>query len=135
MIKFSEIEIGDYLLADNDGETRKGEVTNLNSDEKQVCIDNGIQEFWFETNQLTPIALNDQQLVNLKFTKQGNTDGSVKYSKGAFRIFFPNRNNFSYMEIWYRDERRHIMHSLNVHQLQNHFHDMTKVLLDEEAYG
>ena len=135
MIKFSEIELGDYLLADNDGDTRKGVVTNLNSDEKQVCIDNGVQEFWFETNQLSPIALDDQQLVNLKFTKQENIDGSVKYSKGAFRISLLNGDNFSKMELWYRDERRHIMHSLNVHQLQNHYHEMTKVLLDEEAYG
>ena len=134
MIKFQEIKKGDYLLADNEGDTRKGEVTDLNRDEKQVCVDTGIQEFWFETNQLTPIALNDQQLMNLKFTKQESVDGSVKYSKGAFRIFFPNGDNFSAMEIWYRDERRHIMHSLDVHQLQNHFHEMTKVLLDEEAY-
>jgi hypothetical protein len=134
MIKFHEIKKGDYLLADNDGDTRKGEVTDLNSDEKQVCVNTGIQEFWFETNQLMPIALNDQQLVNLKFTKQESIDGSVKYSKGAFRIFFPSSNNFSNMEIWYRDERRHIMHSLSVHQLQNHFHEMTKVLLDDEAY-
>ena len=134
MIKFHEIKKGDYLLADNEGDTRKGEVTDLNRDEKQVCVDTGIQEFWFETNQLTPIALNDQQLMNLKFTKQESVDGSVKYSKGAFRIFFPNGDNFSAMEIWYRDERRHIKHSLYVHQLQNHFHEMTKVLLDEEAY-
>jgi len=134
MIKFQEIKKGDYLMADNEGDTRKGEVTDLNRDEKQVCVDTGIQEFWFETNQLTPIALNDQQLMNLKFTKQESVDGSVKYSKGAFRIFFPNGDNFSAMEIWYRDERRHIMHSLDVHQLQNHFHEMTKVLLDEEAY-
>jgi len=134
MIKFHEIKKGDYLLADNEGDTRKGEVTDLNRDEKQVCVDTGIQEFWFETNQLTPIALNDQQLMNLKFTKQESVDGSAKYSKGAFRIFFPNGDNFSAMEIWYRDERRHIMHSLDVHQLQNHFHEMTKVLLDEEAY-
>ena len=105
MIKFQEIKIGDYLLADNEGDTRKGEVTNLNTDEKQVCVDTGIQEFWFETNQLMPIALNDQQLMNLKFTKQESIDGSVKYSKGAFRIFFPNSDNFSTMEIWYRDER------------------------------
>ncbi len=33
-------------------ETRKKEVTNLNGDEKQVCIDSG-QEFWYETEQLS----------------------------------------------------------------------------------
>jgi hypothetical protein len=60
MIKFQEIKLGDFLLADNDGDSCRGEVTNLNTDEKQVCLDNGIQEFWFETSQLTPIPLDDK---------------------------------------------------------------------------
>ena len=51
MIKFQELRIGDYLIADNDGDSHRGEVTNLNGDEKQVCVDTG-QEFWYETNQL-----------------------------------------------------------------------------------
>lgn len=135
MIKFQEIKVGDYLLADNDGDTLKGEVTNLNGDEKQVCVDTGTQEFWFETSQLSPIPLNDQQLKDLKFTREENEDGSIKYLKGAFRILLCEKDNFSTMEIWYRDERRHILHPLSVHQLQNHFLDMTKVLLNEESYS
>ena len=135
MIKFQEIKVGDYLLADNDGDTLKGEVTNLNNDEKQVCVDTGTQEFWFETSQLSSIPLDDQQLKDLKFTREDKEDGSVKYLKGAFRILIPEKDNFSTMEIWYRDERRHILHPLNVHQLQNHFHDMTKVLLNEQSYS
>jgi hypothetical protein len=135
MIKFQEIKLGDFLLADNEGDTCRGEVTNLNTDEKQVCLDTGVQEFWFETRQLTAIPLDDKELMSLKFTKEENKDGSVKYLKGAFRLFFPDRDNFSKMEIWYRDERRHIMHSLSVHQLQNHFHEMTKVWLNEASYG
>ncbi len=39
MIKFNEIKTGDYLIADNDGDQRLGEVTNLNHNEKQVCVD------------------------------------------------------------------------------------------------
>ena len=47
MIKFNEIKVGDYLYADNDGDVKRGEVTNLNGDEKQVCVDTGIQDFWY----------------------------------------------------------------------------------------
>lgn len=135
MIKFKDIKVGDYLLADNDGDILQGEVTNLNSDEKQVCVDTGTQEFWFETDQLSAIPLNDEQLVKLKFKKEEHEDGTVKYLKGAFRILLAAKGDFSKMEIWYRDERRHIMQPLSVHQLQNHFHDMTKVPLNDESFN
>lgn len=133
MIKFHEVKIGDYLIADNDGDSRRGEVTNLNGDEKQVCVDTG-QEFWYEMNQLIPIPLNEEELMNLKFHKQVNADGTVKYLKGAFRILIPKEGDFSRMEIWYRDETRHILQPICVHNLQNHFYDMTKVHLNDESF-
>ena len=134
MIKFQDIKIGDYLMADNDGDTLQGEVTNLNGDEKQVCVDTGTQAFWFEVNQLKGILLDDEQLTKLKFTKIENEDGTVKYLKGAFRILLPAKNNFSTMEIWYRDEKRHILQPITVHQLQNHYFQMTKVHLNSKAF-
>ncbi|MFN8243622.1 MAG: hypothetical protein U0X40_06160 [Ferruginibacter sp.] len=134
MIKFNEIKVGDYLVADNDGDKRQGEVTNLNHDEKQVCVDNGVQEFWYETEQLSAIPLDDAQLERLKFHRQVNEDGTVKYSKGAFRMMLPKEGDFSAFEIWYRDEHRHITHSINVHNLQNHFYEMTKVHLNDDSF-
>ena len=135
MIKFQEIKVGDYLIADNDGDKKQGEVTDINGDEKQICVDNGTQEFWYELDQLFPIPLDESQLLNLKFHKEENADGSVKYLKGAFRILIPAKNDFSHFEIWYRDERRHIMQPINVHNLQNHFYEMTKVHLNDESFG
>lgn len=135
MIKFQDVKVGDYLMADNDGDCLQGEVVNLNGDEKQVCVNTGTQEFWFETNQLRAIPLDDKQLKNLKFTNQDNEDGTVKYMKGAFRIMLAAKDNFSKMEIWYRDEKRHIMQPLSVHQLQNHYYEMTKVHLNDYAFS
>jgi hypothetical protein len=132
MIKFNEIKVGDYLFADNDGDKKQGEVTNLNNNEKQVCVDTGTQGFWYETEQLSPIPLTDDQLAKLKFQKQDNGDGTVKYLKGAFRMLLSEKNNFEKFEIWYRDERRHIVQPISLHQLQNHFYDMTKVHLNTE---
>ncbi len=133
MIKFNEIKVGDYLVADNDGDKKQGEVTNLNHNEKQVCVDTGVQEFWYETEQLSPIALDEEQLLRLKFQKHSNEDGTVKYMKGAFRMLLPKPGDFSHFEIWYRDERRHVMQPISLHQLQNHFYDMTKVHLNDDA--
>lgn len=135
MIKFQEIKVGDYLMANNDGDILQGEVTNLNGDEKQVCVDTGTQEFWFEMNQLKAIPLDDAQLTSLKFTKQQNEDGSIKYLKGAFRILLSSKGNFSTFQIWYRDEKRNILQPLNVHQLQNHFYEMTKVHLNDKVFA
>ena len=133
MIKFQELRIGDYLIADNDGDSHRGEVTNLNGDEKQVCVDTG-QEFWYEINQLKAIPLSDEEFMSLKFHKQVNDDGTVKYLKGAFRILIPKEGDFSRMEIWYRDETRHILQAISVHNLQNHFYQMTKVHLNDESF-
>lgn len=135
MIKFHEIRTGDYLLADNDGDVKRGEVTNLNGDEKQVCVDTGAQSFWYELNQLSPLPITEAELENLKFHKQVNEDGSIKYSKGAFRVLIPREGDFTRMEIWYRDETRHINSAISVHNLQNHFYEMTKVHLNEESFG
>ena len=134
MIHFHEIKVGDYLIGDNDGDKKQGEVTNLNGNEKQVCVNTGAQDFWYETEQLNPIALDDEQLMKLKFQKQENEDGTVKYMKGAFRMMLPGKDAFSKFEIWYRDEHRQILHPINVHQLQNHYYEMTKVHLNDEKF-
>ena len=134
MIKFQEIKVGDYLIADNDGDMRQGEVTDLNHNEKQVCVNTGAQDFWYETEQLSAIPLTEEQLMKLKFHKQENEDGTVKYMKGAFRMMLPVKGNFSRFEIWYRDEHRQMMNAINVHQLQNHFYEMTKVHLNNESF-
>lgn len=134
MIKFSDIKVGDLLVADNEGDKRMGEVTQLHSANKQVRIDNGVQEFWYETDQLTEIPIDDSALMRLKFRKQLNQDGTVKYMKGAFRMLIPREGDFSRMEIWYRDEARHIMQTIPLHVLQNHFYEMTKVHLNDEPF-
>ena len=134
MIKFNEIKVGDYLIADNDGDKKQGEVTDLNHTEKQVCVNTGAQDFWYETEQLSPIPLDEDQLLKLKFHRQDNADGSVKYMKGAFRMLLTAPGEFSAFEIWYRDEKRHIVHPISLHQLQNHFYDMTKVHLNDETF-
>ena len=134
MIKFNEIKTGDNLVADNDGDKIQGEVTDLNNNEKQVCVNNGIQDFWYETSQLSPIPLDEEQLLKLKFHKLENEDGTVKYMKGAFRIMLPSKGGFSKFEIWYRDEYRHIHQSIYLHNLQNHFFEMTKVHLNGESF-
>lgn len=132
MIKFSDLKPGNYVYAHTDGKQWMGEVTNFNHDEKEIAVSNGIQEFYFKGEDLDPIPLDDATLLKINFQKQVNGDGSVKYMKGAFRIQVSRANDFADFEIWYRDEKRHIFNPIYLHQLQNHYHSMTKVLLNDQ---
>lgn len=132
MIKFSDLKTGDYVLAESDGQAWEGEVTDFNHDEKEISVYNGVQDFWFKDEELFPLPLDEKQLMKLNFQKHVNGDGSVKYMKGAFRIQVPKQDDFSHFEMWYRDEKRIMTQPIAVHQLQNHYLEMTKVHLTDE---
>lgn len=132
MIKFNELKVGDYVIADYDGKRWEGEVVRLNGDEKQVCVQTEVQEFWYEGNNLYPIPLDEAQLFKLGFQKQPIENGEVKYMKGAFRVLLHKPDDFSNFEVWYREDRRHFSKPLNVHEFQNHYLQMTKVHLTRD---
>ncbi|MEJ7627622.1 MAG: hypothetical protein WKF35_12215 [Ferruginibacter sp.] len=134
MIKYQELKIGDFVMADNDGDSRRGEVTRLNGNEKQVEVDTGAQCFWYETSQLSPLPVTEEELLTLKFNKHVNEDGTLKYMKGAFRMLVPKEGDFSRMQIWYRDETRNIAAPISLHTLQNHYYDLTKMYLNDENF-
>jgi hypothetical protein len=127
MIKFHELKIGDVIQADFGGERFDGQVSALNHEDKQVNVHNGDQDDWFEAGDLYPILLDDVQLEKLGFEMVINDDKTVKYMRGPFRIMISAAGKFDEIEIWYREDRRHIHHHLAVHELQNNYHQMTKV--------
>ncbi|CAN5152679.1 hypothetical protein BH11BAC6_BH11BAC6_02340 [soil metagenome] len=133
MIKFSELKIGDYVMANYEGTMREGEVTRMNGDEKQVCVETDVQDFWYEQEDLFPIAITDESLLKLNFTKEVLPDGVVKYKKGSFRLVIPAENNFSVVEMWYREDKRDHPNVHYIHQLQNQYLQMTKVHLTKEV--
>jgi hypothetical protein len=132
MIKFSEIKIGDFLIGEYEGQKWEGEVVRLNGDEKQVCLATDVQDFWFETEDLYPIPLSNESLLKINFIREDMPDGSVKYKKGSFRMLISKPDDFSRMDIWYRDDKRINPNIQYVHQLQNHYLQMTKVHLTSE---
>ncbi|HLZ87359.1 MAG TPA: hypothetical protein VKQ52_08965 [Puia sp.] len=127
MIQFHELRIGDIVLVEFDGQRREGEVTGLNAPDKEIQVENEVQEFWYTPEDLYPIPLDDEQLLKFGFEKQDLPDGKVKYLKGPFRILLSGKGNFSDFEMWYREDRRHMTQPIAVHNLQNHFHGMTKI--------
>jgi len=132
MIKFHELKTGDLVLTEYEGQRSEGEVIELNREDKEVSVRTAVQDFWFTTDQLFPIPLNEEQLLKLHFEKMDMPDGGVKYMNGPFRILLPSKGDFSHFEMWYREDRRHITQPLSVHELQNHYHSMTKIDLARE---
>ena len=131
MIKLSELQPGNLVVASYEDVQSEGIVKELNHEDREVCVETAVQEFWYSPNDLYPVPLDDAQLKKLGFEKV-DTGEHIKYMKGAFRLLVPKGDDFSNFEMWYREDRRHIRHRISVHELQNHHYQMTKVELNLE---
>lgn len=129
MVKLGHLQSGDIVMVSDDGLLREGTVVHTNREENMALIDNGIQEFWYSPQDIFPIALNDEQLMKFGFEKE-NLENGTKYKKGVFRLVTPGVGNFSSLEMWYREDRRHFNVPVAVHELQNLHADMSKVPLE-----
>ncbi|WP_431214971.1 hypothetical protein ACQ86N_09630 [Puia sp. P3] len=128
MIQFHELRNGDIVLVEFDGQRNEGEVIGLDGAERKINVRVGEQdEFWYDPKDLFPIPLDEGQLMKLGFDKMALENGQVKYMRGPFRILLSKDGDFSHFEMWYREDRRHMTQPLSVHQLQNHYHQMTKI--------
>ena len=130
MIKLSELKPGDIVMAEYEGQQTEGTVQELNRDDKEVCVETEVQEFWYKPEDLYPIPLNEQQLLKLGFQVVDDSNGSAKYAKDSFRVLLPRRGDWTNLEIWWREDRRHLHQAIYVHELQNHYYQMTKVELN-----
>ncbi len=132
MIKFQDIQIGDYLQAEYEGKVWDGEVIGLQKDQHLVQVLTNVQDFWFEPSHLIPIPLSTKAMLDLNFTPVRDEQGQIKFTKGAFRLVTPDSGDFSHFEMWYREDKRHNPHVQYVHELQNQYYDMTKVHLTKD---
>lgn len=129
MVTINDLKPGDLVYVAQDGEQLEGTVVKIDRDQHLVCVDNGVQEFWYDVHQVISIPLTDDQLLRLGFQRV-NEERGIKYMKGPFRILITEEGNFSETEIWYREDHRRFHRPLTLHELQNHYYDMTKVHLD-----
>ena len=128
MLKIGHLKAGDIINVDDEGIIREGTIVRVSHEENQALVDNGVQEFWYSPEEMHAIPLDDGQLMKLGFTRE-DADGAVKYKKDSFRLVTPKNGDFTDIEMWWREDRRHFVSSLGVHEFQNLFHDMTKVPL------
>jgi hypothetical protein len=133
MVKITELKEGDIVHVMDQGVERIGTVVEISREENMANIDNGVQEFWYAPEEIVPVPLTEDQLVNtLGFEKEAGENGSVKFKKGPFRVLVLDPGNYTHLEIWYREDHRLFNHPIYVHELQNHHLQMTKVPLEAQ---
>ena len=130
MLKIGHLKSGDIITVNDEGVMREGTVVSVSQEENQALVDNGVQEFWYTPEEMYPVPLDENQLLKLGFTKE-EVDGTIKYKKDSFRLVTPKKGDFSNIEMWWREDRRHFSFNIGVHELQNLHLDMTKVHLDK----
>lgn len=134
MIKISDLKEGDLVMVDFEGTLMEGEVLEVNNGQKLAkVLTNGQNEFWYAGEVLKPIPLSDAALKKINFTREDQPDGSVKYLKGAFRVQLDRPDDFSNIDFWYREDKRHVNQPIALHELQNYYLKMTKVHLTAAA--
>jgi hypothetical protein len=130
MLKLGDLKHGDIVSLSDEGVQTEGTVVKISHENRQALVDNGVQEFWYDLDVIHPIPLDENQLLNLGFEKEV-INSEVKYKKGSFRLVTPTPGDFSNIEMWWREDRRHFNFPLSVHDLQNLHLDMTKVPLEK----
>lgn len=131
MVKITDLKQGDIVKIIEDNLEREGVVNSIDRNDNKVCINNGIQEFWYPLEQIAPLPLTEDRLINTLGFEREEMDNGVKYKKGPFRIVVQDPGNYTNLEMWYREDRRHFNHPLYVHELQNLHLAMTKVHLEK----
>lgn len=133
MITISDLKEGDVVKVIDGGVEREGVVTDVDKQENQAQVDNGIQEFWYNPDQIIPVPMTEDRLINILGFEKEETPEGVKFKKGPFRLVVHDPGNYTNLDIWYREDHRHFNHALYLHELQNHHLDMTKVQLERVA--
>jgi hypothetical protein len=130
MVKISELKEGDIVHVIDQGVEKIGIVVETSWEDNMANIDNGVQEFWYPPEEIIPIPLTGDQLINTLGFEKEVTESGEKYKKGPFRVLVHDPGNYTNLEVWYREDHRVFKHPIYVHELQNHHLQMTKVPLE-----
>jgi hypothetical protein len=129
MLKIGELKSGDVIGINDEGIMRERSVVDISREEHQALVNNGIQEFWYSQEDMFAVPLDESHLLKFGFTGEENEEG-YKFKRDSFRVLIPKRGDFSKVEMWWREDRRHFYEPLAVHEFQNLYLSITKVHLD-----
>ncbi|GAA4307552.1 hypothetical protein [Compostibacter hankyongensis] len=132
MQHLNEVREGDWVLVPNEGRITEGEVDKIGMEKAGVDI--GGEIFWYEAKDMQPIPLTETWLFRLGFERSEAPvqDGEGQaYTHGPFTLKYRKRGNDNLINLSCHGEHdRDITDGLTVHELQHHYHGMTKVFIE-----
>jgi hypothetical protein len=135
MLHLHDLKIGDRVMADFEDKKYKGTVEEISFEKVCVMLDDNDQQNWYEPAQLEPIPLTPEGLASFGFVKslEPELDGNGQaWVRGPFILSYVEKGNNQHIILDYLSEQpREIKDGLYVHQLQHHYHEMTKVFLEK----
>ena len=128
MIKFNQVRQGNRVEVLNEGSWMPGRVTRINGDDGgQIEVETGVQSNWYDAEDIRPLALEEEHLLDMGFEKEVQESGNIKYKYGPFRVLIGPNKRFGDFLMWYREEKSHIKYPMTVHQFQNRYEEMVKI--------
>lgn len=132
MIPMHEVSLGNWLQINLDGQLLVGRVERKSVERIGVATEAELG--WYFPQEVFAIPLTEDWLYYFNF--QDSTDSELNgsgraYTHGPFLLHYPDKGNNAHIILschGVHDEEFH--KPLFVHELQNHYHEMTKVFIE-----
>lgn len=103
----------------------QGEVEEVNNVNKTVKVLHTDNEYWYRLDDISPVKINIEQLLQLGFHVVGKEEEYEIFEKGPFTVKIDFSREDHPAILHYRDETREIVNLRYMHELQHHYKSMT----------
>lgn len=129
MIPINEVSVGNWVQVNLDGQLLTGKVQRKSVE--RIGVLSEAELGWYLPRDVYPIPLNEEWLYFLDFKDSTDPElmGEGKaYVHGPFILHYPNKDDDSYAILsCHGVHDQTIKRHMGVHDLQNHYNEMTKV--------
>ena len=132
MVPIHEVSNGNWLQVSLDGQLLTGKV--LRKSVERIGVEAEGELGWYFPTDVYSIPLTEDWLMFFDFKKSTDPslDGVAKaYEHGPFVLHFPDKNDESHSILTcHSSHDKEFHHKMDVHEFQNHYHEMTKVFIE-----
>lgn len=132
MIPINEVSLGNWVQINLDGQLLVGKVERKSVE--RIGVASEAELGWYFPDDVYPIPLNEEWLYFLQFKDSADPELNGygrAYTHGPFLLHYPDKNNDAYAVLsCHGVHNQEIKRRMSVHDLQNHYHEMTKVFIE-----
>lgn len=129
MVDINEIHLGNWVQVEVEGERLTGKVERKSVE--RIGVNARDELAWYFPKDVFPIRLTTDWLEHFDFVEEESKDGELAYRHGPFKLTYPDKDNKQHIILsCHGAHSRDFQEGLYVHDLQNHYHGMTKVFIE-----